>query len=64
MKIPTIGDVLEDASGRRYRCAGVTMDDGVSELHPERMTLYVDLDPVKEREPIPEGIRRSLEEER
>ncbi len=61
MKVPGIGDVLEDAAGRRYRCAGVTMDDGVSELHPERVTLYVDLDPMKERPPVPEAFREAVD---
>lgn len=62
MRIPTIGDTLEEADGRRYRVTGVQLHPGVEEEFPERKTLYIDLDPVTPRPPVPEGIRRSLDD--
>lgn len=64
MKIPSIGDLLEEhgPAGTVYRVVGVQLHPGVEEEFPERRTLYIDLDPVKPRPQVPEGIRRSLEE--
>ena len=64
MKIPTIGDVLEEQgpNGHLWRVVGVRLDDGVEEDKPERKTLYIDVEPVRPRPPVPEAIRRSLEE--
>lgn len=59
MKIPTIGDVLEDGSGSRWRVAGVQLGEGVEADKPERQTLYLDLDPVKERPEIPAAFREA-----
>lgn len=62
MKIPGIGDTLEEADGTRYRVVGVQLHPGVEEEFPERRALYIDLDPVKPRPQVPEAIRRSLED--
>lgn len=59
MKFPEIGEILEDVSGRRFRVTAVTLWQKDEEQPTD--TLYVDLEPVKERPPVPDAIRRSLE---
>lgn len=61
MKIPGIGDVLEEADGRRWRVRGIQLGEGVEEEHPERMTLYLDVEPVKERPAVPEAFREAVD---
>ena len=61
MKIPRIGQLLEDEGGRLYRVLGVHLDDGIRDDKPEQLVLYIDVVPVEARPSIPEGIRRSLE---
>lgn len=62
MKIPGIGEILHDESGRRYRVAGVQLGEGVEEARPERMTLYIDLDPLPERPPVPPAFEEAVRE--
>ena len=61
MRFPAIGDVLEDARGRRFVVTGSFLDESVDDEHPEKRVLYVDLMPEIERPAVPESIRRSME---
>lgn len=61
MKFPQIGEILEDAVGRRFRVTSVTLWEKDSHDEQPQTTLYVDLEDVKERPPVPDAIRRSLE---
>lgn len=59
MKIPSIGDVLEEhgPNGRLWRVVGVRLEEGVDEEHPERKYLSIDVDPIAPRPPVPEAFQ-------
>lgn len=61
MKIPGLGDVLEEGDGTRWRVVGVHLHDGVDEDRPEIKTLYIDVEPVKERPPVPDAFRQAVD---
>lgn len=64
ISIPTVGQVLEDAGGNRWRVRGVRLDHFEAEPDdqwPEGWALCIDVEPVVERVPIPESIRREFE---
>lgn len=60
MKFPQIGEIMHDESGRRWRVLGVQLHEGVEDDHPERKTLYVDLEPIEDRPPVPEAFREAV----
>lgn len=62
MKVPTVGEVIEDAGGKRWQVQGVHLVHYFAEGEmPETWTLHVDVEPVVERVPIPESIRREFD---
>ena len=61
MKIPGIGDVLEEPDGTRWRVVGIQLTDGVEEERPERKTLYLDVEPVKPRPPVPAAFEEAID---
>lgn len=66
MKIPSIGDVLEEhgPNGKLWRVVGVALMPGVEEEKPDRHTLYVDVEPIEKREPVPRAFQEAVEPEK
>lgn len=65
MKIPGIGAILEEdgPSGRLWRVRGVQLGEGVEEEHPDRKTLYIDVEPVTPRPPVPAAFQDAAPED-
>lgn len=63
MKIPSIGDVLEEhgPNGRLWRVVGVQLAEGVEEANPERKTIYLDVEPIAPRPPVPRAFEEAVD---